>query len=725
MSSKSPFAPVPGPRRLLAAGGACVLLAGPAPAIELGDIAVESALGQPLRASIAFALGPNEQLSDNCVYLNAGTGAAAGLPQITRASATLQGNRIVLRGDAPLREPMMSLSLSVDCPYTARLRRDFMLLLNPPSLVEEAPATLAPVAAQTEPAAARRPVNVFEPAPRPARATPRTDTAPISAGARYRVRSGDTLSGIVSRIEDRQLTLWPAVDAIFNANPQAFVNGNVDRLIAGATLTIPASLGSGVTAGDSAPAAAAADTDVLTPARAYGGVREAARDTAPAPASGAPTAAEVAAPAESEAPAPLEAAAPTAAAAAVETPAAATERQPAVDADVAPAAAAESRPAMSVGIPQTRIVQAQPEPIPLADADEANPAQSWLVWLGGSGIAIFLALLLFGRRLRELFGAAPSAEIGDDMAETQINAATHNRRSSDRGEPAADPDIDLGVPTTADPLDTGDDMDVALDYSFESSGEYRDELDFVVGESDGDDAGERTPPTRIMPPREAQLDEATGNYDMSMVLDVTKEDFGGDRKPRDLQAIEVEPLDSLPRKSPALDLTTEFDYAILEQDYEEELTATQALNREIEEAARELQKNLGEIDEADDPSQVSMAEDLDGTAEVRADVMTGNELVSNEAVSDLDDTDVSESVTLQMPESADAEPVEGESITLKIPEGSAAASEFVLAADEEKDAAQSATVQMPESGDTVEMLDTDQTVEQPAEVRSKRRKKAG
>ena len=38
---------------VLLAGGAAALAAAPAPAVQLGDIEVRSALGQPLRASIA------------------------------------------------------------------------------------------------------------------------------------------------------------------------------------------------------------------------------------------------------------------------------------------------------------------------------------------------------------------------------------------------------------------------------------------------------------------------------------------------------------------------------------------------------------------------------------------------------------------------------------------------------------------------------------------------
>ncbi len=49
---------------VLAAG--TVIGAAPASALELGELQVESTLGEPLRASIAYALAPNEELAPYC-----------------------------------------------------------------------------------------------------------------------------------------------------------------------------------------------------------------------------------------------------------------------------------------------------------------------------------------------------------------------------------------------------------------------------------------------------------------------------------------------------------------------------------------------------------------------------------------------------------------------------------------------------------------------------------
>src|SRR5690606_21188509 len=127
----------------------------------LGEIRIQSALGQPLRASVAYALQPNEQIHDYCIYLKPGL-AASGLPSISNAAITVTGDSIHLRGTAAIREPLLTLQLTVDCPYTAHLRRDYSVLVDPlpqaqprETLHAAAPAAEStPVVRQQRPAAA-------------------------------------------------------------------------------------------------------------------------------------------------------------------------------------------------------------------------------------------------------------------------------------------------------------------------------------------------------------------------------------------------------------------------------------------------------------------------------------------------------------------------------------------------------------------------------------------
>lgn len=115
---------------LLAAGSVCSLASGTAAALELGEIQVNSALGQPLRASIAYALNPTEQLHDFCIYLRPGP-LSAGMPTVTRARISIRDGLILLTGRTPVKEPMLSMQVAVDCPYTPHLLREYTLMIDP------------------------------------------------------------------------------------------------------------------------------------------------------------------------------------------------------------------------------------------------------------------------------------------------------------------------------------------------------------------------------------------------------------------------------------------------------------------------------------------------------------------------------------------------------------------------------------------------------------------
>ena len=87
------------------------LAALPAAALELGELTVHSRLGQPLRASIAYALAPHEQLSNYCVTMRPGA-SVSGLPGIGPSTVKISNGVILLVGQTPVREPMVSHMLS-------------------------------------------------------------------------------------------------------------------------------------------------------------------------------------------------------------------------------------------------------------------------------------------------------------------------------------------------------------------------------------------------------------------------------------------------------------------------------------------------------------------------------------------------------------------------------------------------------------------------------------
>ena len=198
----------------------------PATALELGELTVQSHLGQPLRASIAYALAPNEMLSDTCVSLGGGR-STSGLPGIGSSTVSITERAIVITGESAVREPMLGTRITIKCPYTPNLSREYMLFVDP-----GIPAPATKVASATTPVAAVAPV-----APRATR--PAVNRAPVQPSSRVQVQPGESLSEIASRIQNRPVGLWPAVNAIFAANPDAFIDNDPNKLKAGSRLTIP------------------------------------------------------------------------------------------------------------------------------------------------------------------------------------------------------------------------------------------------------------------------------------------------------------------------------------------------------------------------------------------------------------------------------------------------------------------------------------------------------
>ena len=242
-------------------------------AIGLGDINLDSALNEPLRAEIELLSPTPEELANlNVSLASAETFARYGIDR----PFYLQGIEfnivengpnsavIQIRSRAPITEPF--LTFLVEATWASgRLLREYTVLLDPPTYappaVREAPAVAAPRRAtptdsgriDREPQPAQ-PERRTPPAAQP-RVTPPASQAPDDSyvpppapgespyssapAGDYYVERGDTLWGIASRMRpDNRLTMNQTMMAIFQANPEAFSN-NINRLSAGASLRIP------------------------------------------------------------------------------------------------------------------------------------------------------------------------------------------------------------------------------------------------------------------------------------------------------------------------------------------------------------------------------------------------------------------------------------------------------------------------------------------------------
>jgi hypothetical protein len=591
---------------LVALGGGCGFLAGPASALELGELKVHSSLGQPLRASVAYALQPNEQIHDYCIYLKQGF-SADGLPSVSNATIAIGNGAIRLTGKAAIREPLLSLQLTVDCPYSAHLRRDYSVFLDPYVASQQEPVAPAVAAAQeVAPVRVASVQNVRQPA-----ATPRSAArAPVTSSGIYRVRPGDSLSVIAATIPNRSVAIWPAADALFAANPEAFIDNNMNRLRAGAVLVIPASIVQARTS----VASAVSPAPAVSPAAAE-----------PTPESAASVAIAGGATVYAANPATADRTTATGTAAGevtptqqVTTPQSENMFEPdgpfktQSDAD-----APVSGPEVAVSPPRTIENVASAAPVAQNTATTGE-SLSWLIWLAGSGVALILGLLLFGRKLKARF--APDAfdrrrTDSSNLDDTDI-APMHGLPEQGTAPVARRVSLDADLEDGSG-FQYGGDIDVAQDFGFSgNSGNFPKPLDMDLTAADGGTdviATRRVEEATILVSETPPQHEDSGEYDVSMIVDATKQILeDDDDTTKDLRAVEVDAEED-DTVSEEYTLDKDVDYKILEQDYEDEMTATQALNAEIARAARALSKQFGK-DEMGDTLTDTMNDEVDATA---------------------------------------------------------------------------------------------------------------
>ncbi|WP_245213370.1 FimV/HubP family polar landmark protein [Rhizobacter sp. AJA081-3] len=218
---------------------------------------MQSALGEALRAEIdVTSLTPEEASSLRVrvappeAYRAAGVDYNTVLP-VTQVELQRRGDgRPYLRvtSDRAVQEPFVDVILEISWS-TGRLVREYTMLFDPATTarapVPTAPATAPSIAAAppapVAPAPARRPAAEPRQAAVAAPTTPAAAPAsPAPAGAdEYKVRQGDTLSRIAGKTQRAGVSLDQMLVSLYRANPEAFVENNMNRLKAGVVLAVP------------------------------------------------------------------------------------------------------------------------------------------------------------------------------------------------------------------------------------------------------------------------------------------------------------------------------------------------------------------------------------------------------------------------------------------------------------------------------------------------------
>ncbi len=250
------------------------LLSNAALALGLGEIKVKSQPGQPLLAEIPIISSePGEleqlraRLASPVTFERVGLPRPQGLVNELDFSVALdEAGRPVVRvtSRTPVDVPAVNFLIEVDWGQ-GRLVREYSALVSAPGTLAEAgqPVIDAPAAAPADTIA--RPVapavaTVPEPAPAeqapppaptrsapvpssPAPAVAATPPPQVAAGdALAPVRRGQSLSQVAAPLARAQgYTLDQAMVALLRANPEAFINGNINLLKQGAVLRVPES----------------------------------------------------------------------------------------------------------------------------------------------------------------------------------------------------------------------------------------------------------------------------------------------------------------------------------------------------------------------------------------------------------------------------------------------------------------------------------------------------
>jgi FimV-like protein len=194
-----------------------------AQALGLGDIEIDSVLFRPLQARIPL-LGLNGSepdlrvsLASHETYLRLGIERP---PQLSRLRFRViepgDGTAYIdVSGSLPQRDPMLQLLLRIEWPG-GQLLREFSVLLDPPEWRASAP----PAPADNGPVA-------------------RASAAPVAANERL-VAAGETLRDIARQYTAADRDLNQVMLALLRANPQAFRDGDINQLLRGARLSVPA-----------------------------------------------------------------------------------------------------------------------------------------------------------------------------------------------------------------------------------------------------------------------------------------------------------------------------------------------------------------------------------------------------------------------------------------------------------------------------------------------------
>ena len=207
-------------------------------ALGLGEIELNSALNQPFNAEVELLSATEAELDE----LKVGIGSAAAFSKagierpmflnklkfdVTRKADGTAVVRVTSRD--VVREPFLDFLLELSWSK-GRLLREYTVLVDPP-VTMPAPAPVAQAPAQTTAPAA---------APSVTRSAPRQPVYDVAPGEYGPTKRNDTLWNIARQVRpDADVSIEQTMLGLQRANPEAFINNNINNLKAGYVLRVP------------------------------------------------------------------------------------------------------------------------------------------------------------------------------------------------------------------------------------------------------------------------------------------------------------------------------------------------------------------------------------------------------------------------------------------------------------------------------------------------------
>lgn len=200
-------------------------------ALNMGEISWKSAYGQPLNATIELsgtagltAKDIQASLASNAEFTNAGITHSNELAKLSFTTVMGKGGKayIKITSHQPIKEPYLDILVNVSFQGT-KLSKDYTILLDLPATNNKISVTNQPISQATH-------------TPDKSNTVANEDRQESSDS--YQIKKGETLWIIAEKLHGSSNTAKTAA-AIYKKNPNAFINGSINHLIAGYNLKVP------------------------------------------------------------------------------------------------------------------------------------------------------------------------------------------------------------------------------------------------------------------------------------------------------------------------------------------------------------------------------------------------------------------------------------------------------------------------------------------------------